>query len=86
MQHREHTVVSAAVDGRERLYIAHDESPVVTEMVATEPGRFEQPPGGPYTMAVVIDVPEPGRLTYAWWWAAAGEAPVEQSRADVRLT
>ena len=85
LQHYEHTMLVAGPDGRDRLFVAHSESPFVTEMVETEPGsgRFEQPePFGPYVMSIVIDVPEPDRVTYAWWWAADGEAPVEQSRAD----
>lgn len=38
----------------------------MTEMVAAEPGaqRFVLPePLGPYTMAIVIDLPEPERIT-----------------------
>ena len=88
VQHREHTILSPGLDGRDRLYIAHSESPVVTEMIASETdgARFVQTvAGGPFTMQVVIEMPEPGRLSYAWWWATAGEEPVEQSRADVRL-
>ncbi len=53
---------------------------------AAEPGRFDQVElGGPYVMSVVIEAPEPDRLTYAWWWAMAGETPIEQSKADARL-
>lgn len=89
--HREHTIVSPGVDGRDRLYIAHTESPVVTELIETSggSGRFEQATiAGPYTLAVVIDLAEvSGRaqLSYAWWWAPAGQRPVEQSRAIVAL-
>lgn len=88
MQHREHSMLVAGPDGRERLFIAHSESPFVAEMVAVEPGatRFVQrEPIGPYTMEVVIEVPEPGRVVYAWWWAPVGGVPTEQSRADARL-
>ncbi len=88
VQHREHSILSQGPDGRDRLFIAHSESPFVTEMVEAEAnsGRFVQPvPGGPYTMEVIIETPEPERLTYAWWWAAAGGQPVEQSKADARL-
>ncbi|MEO1060513.1 MAG: hypothetical protein AAFZ07_03765 [Actinomycetota bacterium] len=87
VQHREHSLLSGGPDGRDRLYVAHSESPFVTELVASDvgAGRFEQPvAAGPYALTVVIEVPEPDRLTYAWWWAAAGEEPVEQSKADVR--
>jgi hypothetical protein len=88
VQHREHSLLCPGPDGRDRLFIAHSESPFVTEMVEAEAGsgRFVQStPGGPYTMEVVIETPEPERLTYAWWWASAGEQPVEQSKADARL-
>lgn len=89
VQHREHSLLAPGPDGCDRLFIAHSESPFVTVMSEREPGsgRFEQDdPGGPYTMAVVIGAPNVGELTYAWWWAAAGETPTEQSRATVTLT
>ncbi|MCB1000685.1 MAG: hypothetical protein R2713_03405 [Ilumatobacteraceae bacterium] len=87
LQHAEHSLLSAGPDGCDRLYVAHLESPFVTELVASEPGssRFVQPrPAGPYAMEVVLHVPEPDHLTYAWWWAPAGEAPIEQSKAETR--
>ena len=87
VQHLEQTLLVAGPDGRDQLFIAHSESPFVTAMVETEPGsgRFEQPePFGPYVMAVVIEQPDSDRLTYAWWWGANGDVPVEQSKADVR--
>lgn len=87
-QHREHTLLVTGVDGRDRLYVAHSESPFVTEMVASESdsSRFRQPtPFGPYAMEVVIEFLEPDRITYAWWWAEAGASPVEQSKADARM-
>lgn len=88
VQHREHSLLCAGPDGRDRLFIAHSESPFVTEMIEAkgDSGRFvPTAPGGPYTMEVVIETPEAGRLLYAWWWAHAGEQPVEQSKADARL-
>lgn len=86
--HREHSLVVAGPDGRDHLYVAHSESPFVAVMVATDlgSGRFTQSdPSGPYAMEIVIEVPEAGRLTYAWWWAETGATPVEQSKADARL-
>jgi hypothetical protein len=87
VQHREHTLLVAGADGRDRLYVAHSESPFVTEMVASsdDSSRFGQPvPFGPYVMEIVIELPEPDHLTYAWWWAEPGGTPVEQSKADAR--
>lgn len=89
VQHVEHSLLVAGPDGRDRLSVAHSESPFVTELVETAPGsgRFVQrEPGGSYVTEIVIEVPEPGRLTYAWWWAEAGGVPTEQSKADVRVT
>ncbi len=88
VQHQDHSLLCAGPDGRDQLFIAHSESPFVTEMVEAEveSGRFVQAtPAGPYTMEVVIETPEADRVTYAWWWAQAGEQPVEQSKADARL-
>ncbi len=86
--HREHTVISRGVDDRDRLYIAHGESPFVTTMTQREPSgeRFEQPePVGPYAMAIVISRPTTDSLTYAWHWATTGDDPIEQSCATVEF-
>jgi hypothetical protein len=86
--HSEHSLLVPGPEGRDRLYIAQAESPYVTEMIESESesGRFHQPtPFGPYTLEVVIEVPEPGQVTYAWWWAPAGEPPIEQSKASASL-
>ncbi len=88
VQHQEHSLLVIGPDDRDRLYVAHSESPYVTEMLATEPGssRFAQrEPFGPYTMEIVIELPVPGAIAYAWWWSPAGAPPREQSRAEVRL-
>ncbi len=88
VQHVELALLTPGADGRDCLHISHTESPFVTEMVETETGsgRFAQPsPSGPYVMMVVIERPEPDRLTYAWWWGSNGDEPVEQSKADARL-
>ena len=57
------------------------------ELVAVEAdfSRFKQLiPFGPYVMEIVIELLEPDRLTYGWWWAEAGGVPIEQSKADAR--
>lgn len=85
VQHRERSLLSAGPDDRDRLFVAHSEAPFVTEMIAAEAGsnRFVQRElAGPFVMEIVIEQPEPGRLTYAWWWAQPGETPTEQSKAD----
>lgn len=88
VQHVEHSLLVAGPDGADQLFIAHSESPYVTVMAEriAGSGRFEQvAAGGPFTMEVRIDVPSPGELVYAWWWAMAGDTPMEQSRATVTL-
>jgi len=68
VQHVEHSMLAAGSDGRERLFLAHQESPFVTELVESEAGsgRFVQPePVGPYVMEVVIGRPSAAELTYA---------------------
>ena len=53
--HREHSILCAGPDGRDRLFVAHSESPFVTEMIEfeAETGRFVQPsPGEPYIAAI----------------------------------
>lgn len=89
LQHQEHTMLVSGPDGRDLLFVSHSESPFVTEMVEIEPGtgRFTQrEPFGPYVMEIVIHMPGTDRLTYAWWWGANGDTPIEQSKADARRT
>ena len=67
------------------VFIAHQESPFVTELVESEAGsgRFVQPePVGPHVMEVVIARPSATELTYAWWRAEAGRNPSEQSEGS----
>ena len=87
VQHRERSLLSVGPDDRDRLFVAHSEAPFVTEMIASEEGsgRFVQREMvGPFVMEIVIEQPEPDHLTYAWWWAASGGIPTEQSKADAR--
>lgn len=88
VQHLEHSLLVPGPNGHDQLFIAHSESPFVTVMAESAPGsgRFEQVAQvGPYTMAVVIEMPSEDVLTYAWWWSMAGETPTEQSKASVSL-
>jgi hypothetical protein len=48
-----------------------------------EPGVFRLQSG--LDMRIVIEVPEAGLLSYAWWWATPGEDAVERSRLVARL-
>jgi hypothetical protein len=85
LQHREHSLLAIGPGGRDRLYVAYSESPYVVELVETQSdsGRFEQATvAGPYRLAVVLDLSEPGRLLYAWWWGTQVEAPIERSRVE----
>lgn len=87
VQHRERSLLAVGPNDRDRLFVAHSEAPFVTEMIAAKAGsvRFVQREMvGPYVMEIVIEQPERDRLTYAWWWAHAGETPIEQSKADAR--
>ncbi len=88
VQHVERSLLCPGPDGRDELFVAHSESPVVTTMIETGAGsgRFEQTAsGGPFRMAFVVERPESDRLSYAWWWGAGDDEPVERSKADVRL-
>lgn len=77
VQHVEHTVVTASA-----LHVAASEFPAVLTFRRAAPGRY-----------VAEDAPAPMEihaawdgqvLTWAWHWAAPGEAVREQSRAVAR--
>ena len=44
VQHVEHSLLVAGPDDRDRLYVAHSESPYVTEMVADAPPNCTETP------------------------------------------
>ncbi len=82
--HVEHTVIGTADDGTTIMVIAHTHGRRISVLRETGPGVFE--PGGgpvPYPMKVVVSVPEPGRLRYAWWYGSPGEDATERDVAEL---
>ena len=59
-------------------------APEQTMLVAGPDGRNRLYVAQPYAMEIVIGRSEPDRISYAWWWGANGDAPTQQSKADVR--
>jgi hypothetical protein len=85
LRHIEHTVLAAGEAGRLELHVASLELPGVVRFLATGPGEFTTY-DGPVAARIVLEVPQPGALTYAWWWSRDGAEPREQSRAELRHT
>lgn len=85
LQHVEHAVLSGDDDGRLALHVVRLDVPGVVRFTASRPGEFTSY-DGPIKARIVITVPGPDALTYAWWWSRDGRDPREQSRADVRRT
>jgi hypothetical protein len=85
LQHVEHTVLAANEAGRLELHVVSLELPGVVRFVATGPGQFTAY-DGPVAARIVLEIPQPGALTYAWWWSRDGSDPREQSRAELRHT
>ncbi|HYN93180.1 MAG TPA: hypothetical protein VES42_04985 [Pilimelia sp.] len=85
LRHLEHTVLLAGEDGRLELHVACLTLPGMARFAEAEPGVFRahDPTLG---ARIVIGVPQPERLTYAWWWPYGEAAPQAQSRADLRRT
>jgi hypothetical protein len=85
LQHVEHTVLAANEAGRLELHVASLALPGVVRFVSTGPGQFTAY-DGPMAARIVLEIPQPGALTYAWWWSRDGSDPREQSRAELRHT
>jgi hypothetical protein len=85
LRHLEHTVMVAGEGGRLELHVACLDLPGVVRFVATGPGQFTAY-DGPMAARIVLEMPAPGALTYAWWWSRDESQPSEQSRAELRLT
>lgn len=82
--HVEHTVIGVADDGTTIMVIAHTHGQGISLLRETAPGVFEPRDGPvPYPMKVVVAVPEPGRLRYAWWYGAPGEQATERDVAEL---
>ncbi|QXC59750.1 hypothetical protein KSP35_15360 [Aquihabitans sp. G128] len=75
--HRERAVLAVGPHG---LQLATAISELPDELRFVHDGiRFELIADAPYAMAVALDVVD-GSLSWAWYWAAIGQAPVLQSR------
>lgn len=83
--HVEHTMIGRTPGGAV-MVIGHTHGEFLAVLRETDPGVFElgdEP--SPFPMKVVLSVPEPGRIRHAWWYGAAGAAPVERDVAEVTL-
>lgn len=85
LQHVEHTLLVLGGDGRLELHVASLELPGVVRFSQTGPGRFTAYEG-PLVARIVLTVPRPGEISYAWWWSRDEAEPREQSRADLQRT
>jgi hypothetical protein len=85
LQHVEHTVLVAGEGGRLELHVACLELPGVVRFTETGPGEFTAYEG-PLVARIVLELPQPGAISYAWWWSRDESDPREQSRADLRRT
>ena len=70
--HAEHAMLARTSNGL-TLYTAHIHAPVVAELRQTAPGEFEAAEGAsPFPLAIRIEVPSDGRLTYTWSFSEPG--------------
>ena len=83
LSHVEHTVLATGGGGRLELHVACLDLPGVVRFVETGPGEFNAY-DGPFPARIVVALPQPGTLTYAWWYSRDESEPREQSRAEVR--
>ena len=84
--HVEHTLIARAHGGQTVLILADTHAGALVTLVEGEPGVFEPgPDASPYPMKVIVGVPEPGRLTYHWWYAAPGGTAEPRDLAEFEL-
>jgi hypothetical protein len=70
--HSEHAMLARTSNGL-TLYSAHIHAPMLTELRQKAPGEFEAVEGAsPFPLAIRIEVPSHGRLTYAWSFGEPG--------------
>jgi hypothetical protein len=82
LQHVEHALVARTLTCLSVCSVIDTRQESMTFDEA-EPGVFRQQSGP--EMRIVIEAPEAGCLSYAWWWAPPGEDVVERSRLVARL-
>ncbi len=79
LQHREQALVVEGPAGLE-LHTTTSEMPGLLTFVADEAGQgFVLSGDAPMAMRIVLELPEPGTLRWAWWWSPPGEEIVERS-------
>jgi hypothetical protein len=85
LQHVEHTMLVTGEAGRLELHVACLELPGVVRFTQTGPGEFTAYEG-PMVARIIVRLPQPGAISYAWWWSRDESEPREQSRAELRRT
>jgi hypothetical protein len=85
LRHVEHSVLLLGADGRLELHVASLDLPGMVRFTQQTPGQFTAYEG-PLLARIVLTLPRPGLLSYAWWWSRDDREPREQYRADLRRT
>jgi hypothetical protein len=83
LQHVEYALVARTVAGLS-IRTVIDTRKDLTTFEEAEPGVFRLQSGP--DIRIVIEVPEPGCLSCAWWWARPGKEVVERSQLVARLS
>jgi hypothetical protein len=85
LQHVEHTLLVRGESGRLELHVASMELPGVLRFTELQPGQFTAY-DGPLVARIMLTIPQPGAISYAWWWSRGESEPREQYRAELRHT
>ncbi|MEV0727842.1 MULTISPECIES: hypothetical protein [Polymorphospora] len=83
LQHVEHTVLVVGEGGRPELHVACLKLPGVVRFAQTAPNQFTAYEG-PMVARITLTVPQPGAVSYGWWWSRDEAEPREQFRAEMR--